>query len=809
MNEKSLRVLEYGKIIDRLVELTSSRVGKKISSDLKPGDNLIRIDVALSETSESEGFLLQFGNPPFGALHDIKNHIDMAKIGAVLNIKQILEVGDCLRSARNVKSFIAKGGVSKTVQSSDGVGGSGLTSETPFPILTGLSSRIEPNKDLEERIAIAIIGESQISDNASSELKRIRREIDNKNNQVKIKLESIIKSGEFKSYLQDALVTMRGDRFVIPVKAEHKANVKGLVHDQSSSGSTYFIEPFAIVELNNELKELHIKEIKEIERILAEFSSEIMEMAYDLESNNRILAELDFIFAKGKLSLEMKGTRPRLSDTKELRLVNARHPLIDKNKVVANTIYMGKDFRTLLITGPNTGGKTVTLKTLGLLALMNQSGLHVPAASGSVMPIYKGIYADIGDEQSIEQSLSTFSSHMKNIVEIMEHACGDSLTLFDELGAGTDPTEGAALAMSILNKLHKLGATTMATTHYSELKEFAIVTEGVENACVEFDVETLAPTYKLLIGVPGKSNAFEISRKLGLSDDIIDGAKNLVNVENIVFEDILTNIEKSRIKAEEELTDAERMKLEAEAVKKKALEREEKVNVQRDEILRKAREEARKIVKESRDEVDKALREIKSLKEEISAEGLKRLEESRKNLKDKMGELGEPLFKEIPKNLEPPKNLLPGENVRILNMGQDAVVVTKPDRSGNLTVQAGIMKINVNVENLKRIKGEKDSVNKFSASKSSGGDFGSKMLTVSTEIDVRGMNVEEATEVIDKFIDDAILANLKNLRVIHGKGTGALRAGLTLYFRKHKGLKSHRFGEFNEGGMGVTVLELK
>lgn len=789
MNAKSLRVLEYDKIIELLKSEITSNLGKTLATRLKPSTNQFEISTMQKETSESSGLILQHGNIPFGAIHDISDHVKLTEIGGYLSPRQLLEVGDTLRAGKNVHNFIVK---------TEG-------NREKFPIMYALAAQISILKDIEERIAMSIIGDDQISDNASPELRRIRREMDNKNIAIKNKLESIIRSSEFQKYLQDSLVTIRQDRYVIPVKSEYKHAVKGLVHDQSSSGSTFYIEPFAIVQLNNELRELVIKEQQEIEHILKEISAMIGLVGEAIRTNLESLAQLDFISGKGRLSIRMKGCEPELDTKGVVRIVRGRHPLIDPKVVVPNTLWIGDGFKTLLVTGPNTGGKTVTLKTLGLLSLMHQAGLHIPADHGSRMTVFSGIYADIGDEQSIEQSLSTFSSHMTNIVEILNQMDKNSLVLFDELGAGTDPTEGAALAMAILTKLYKAGVTTVATTHYSELKEFAIVNEGIENACVEFDVATLSPTYRLLIGVPGKSNAFEISLKLGLSQDVIDSAKHFVNTDSIQFETVMANIEENRKKAESDMDEAMRIRAEMEKLKTKLKDKEDKFIEQRDKILREAREEARQVLKDAREESERVVKEMRGLASASAKERNQQIEASKRSLRDALDKVSEPLYDDTLSFHEIPKDLRLGDEVRIVHLGQNALVASLPDAQGNLTVQAGIMKVNVNIKNLMLVKPKEAFTQEVKVTRS----FAAKATGMKAEIDLRGNNVEEASMVLDKYIDDAILANLKTVRIIHGKGTGALRNGLLDYFKQHRHIKSFKMAEYNEGGSGVTVLELK
>jgi DNA mismatch repair protein MutS2 len=713
----------------------------------------------------------------------------MADIGATLSISQLLRIADSMRTARLLKQFIK------------GVNEEGIK----YPILFGYGESISTFKRIEDEINKAIVSESELSDHASPELYKIRRAIEKANSDIRKKLDNLIHSSSSQKYLQDAIVTIRQDRFVVPVKSEHKNNVKGLVHDQSSSGATLYIEPMAVVELNNSLKELRMSEKAEIDRILGVLTASVSEVTEEMGVNQETLAYLDFLIGKGKLSLKMRGMAPEFNDRGYLRLRNARHPLIPAKEVVANTIWLGDSFRTLLVTGPNTGGKTVTLKTLGVLALMAQSGLHIPVDHGSELCVFKKIFADIGDEQSIEQSLSTFSSHMTNIVGLLENADKDSLVLLDELGAGTDPTEGAALAMSILSYLHNSNVKTMATTHYSELKHFALVNEGVENASVEFNVETLSPTYKLLIGVPGKSNAFEISSKLGLMDDIIEHAKVFLDKDNIEFEDILTSIEESRREAEEERDEAIKLRLEVEKLKEKLSHKEDKLSTQRNRILKEAKEEARALLKKAKDESDDIIRSLRGLETAEQKQRNKEIEALRKKMKENLSAVNSSAFAETATSYKPPKNLIVGDRIKLMKLNQEGTVATEVDASGQFMAQVGIMKVSVNIKDTMLLgdDGKPKDVKKSSRK------YSSRTMSVSTEVDLRGMNVEEAIVVLDKYIDDAFLSNLESVRIIHGKGTGALKNGLKDYFRRHPHVQGFRDGEFGEGGHGVTVLTFK
>jgi len=790
MNDRTFRVLEYNKIKELLKNHITSKLGKELIDELEPSSDYEEVKQSLKETSEALSLIIQRGSIPIGPIYDLSRFLKIAEIGSYLYPGQLLEVSDTLRTARVLKNFI-KGSEE---------------AQEKYPVLKGYISNLSSYKHIEDRINEAIISEDEISDNASPALRNIRRQIENKNNAIRNKLNSIINSASMQKYLQDAIITIRQDRFVVPVKSEYKSNVPGLVHDQSSSGATLFIEPLSIVQLNNELKELKLKEKAEIEKILTEITGLIAEKAEGIKVNQRILAKLDFIFAKGKLSLAMKAVEPELNRDGSIRIKNGRHPLIDSKKVVPTNIWVGDEFTTLVITGPNTGGKTVTLKTVGLMVLMTQSGLHVPADFGTKISIFKRVFADIGDEQSIEQSLSTFSSHMTNITEIIENVSDKDLVLLDELGAGTDPTEGAALAMAILTYFHDKNARTIATTHYSELKQFALSNKGIENASVEFDVETLSPTYKLLIGIPGKSNALEISRRLGLREHIIEKAKEFINNENIEFEEIISSIEGNRKSAEKERDEAIRLRLEVQKLKEKYEMKNAKLEEQREKTLRKAKEEARKILKEAKNEADEIIKELRNISKSVDRDKNKKIEEMRKRLKTNIEELQDPIFADVKMPVsDPPKKLKIGDAVKVVSLNQEGTVVTEPDGDGDLTVQVGIMKINVNISNLRLIKNDREDIQKTSV----GSILKTKTQTIKNEIDLRGQTLEEARINLDKYLDDAYLAKLQQVSIIHGKGTGALRKGIQQFLKRHAHVKSFREGVYGEGGSGVTIVELK
>ncbi len=791
VNERSLRILEYPQIIDILEKKCVSSLGKEKVRDLKPISHLDIIKQLQQETNEAQSILIKYGNIPLGGINDVSQYIRKTEIGSYLDPAQLLQLKDTLAAARRLERFLKE-------KEDDG---------DAYIIIKGLIQGLVSLKNIEDKIDLCIVNETDVSDNASMELKRIRRQIVLKNESIRNKLNSIITSVDNQRYLQDAIITIRQDRYVVPVKQEFRSGIPGLIHDRSSSGATLFIEPMAVVELNNEAKELKIKERAEIERVLMEISSMIAERAEDIKSNQAILKELDFIFAKGKLALEMKAVKPELNIDGKIMIKDGRHPLLDVDEVVPNSIWMGDDFHILVITGPNTGGKTVTLKMLGLLTLMAQSGLHVPAGYGTKLAVFDKVFADIGDEQSIEQSLSTFSSHMTNIVTIMNNVTPESLVLLDELGAGTDPTEGAALAMAILNHLKEIGTTAVATTHYSELKQYALLNTGVENAAVEFDIETLSPTYKLLIGIPGKSNAFEISKKLGLPDFLIDRSRDLLTKETIHFEDLLQNIEKDRSATEKEKLEAAKLRMETEKLKEEYEHKNEKLQSQRDRIIRDAKKEAYKIVKQAKLDVDEIIDNLRSLKVELEKREMnKKIEQARQDISKRMDKLSEGMAERlvIKTNKKPPRDLKVGEAIKILSLNQTGYVISPEDENGEVQVQAGIMKVNMHVSNLERVE-PKEETKKTGTSKI----FKSKAQNINTEIDVRGQNLEEAMLEVDKYLDDSYIAGLTHVTIIHGIGTGVLSAGLKQMFKKHKHVKKYREGAYGEGGAGVTIVYLK
>ena len=789
MNKKGLKVLEYNKIIEMLKAQANSQMAKERLAALLPETEIHRIREGLAETSEAVTVIVKKGALPLGDIYDINSALHFARKGGTLTMRQLLQILYNMKVTGNVITF--------------------LKSDLEYlPIIMGMSEVLVAFPKLAERIDRSILSEDEMADSASPELRNIRRSIARQNEAIRSKMNHILNSSDNKTFLQDAIVTMRDGRYVVPVKAEHRAKMPGIIHDQSSSGATIFIEPQVIVNLNNELRELELAEKAEIERILAELTSAVAEHFHDLINNQKILIELDIIFAKGKLSCKMQAEEPSINEEGFLDLRLARHPLIDPKKVVPINLSIGKEYQTLVITGPNTGGKTVTLKTAGLLAMMAQSGLHIPAASTSSLPIYREIFADIGDEQSIEQSLSTFSSHMKNTVYLVEKAGSGTLVLLDELGAGTDPTEGAALAIAILERLAAQGAHTIATTHYNELKKYALSTEGVENASMEFNVETLSPTYRLSIGVPGKSNAFEISKKLGLPGKIIDRANQLIEKGDIAFEEVISAIENDKRKAQEERDEAVRLAEELKKQKEEIEKRQQELEKRESKVLKDAREEARAIIKEARETASDVQKELKELaKVQSLGERTKRLEKSKRRIKESENRYADGLERPVNANPVTAEELQIGDRVKILTLDQNGEVLTLPDEKGDLTVKVGIMKINVNVSDLMLI------IDGTKKKKTRTGGYGNlyrkKAQTISMSVNVQGQNLEDALMNVDKYIDDAYMAGLKEVTVIHGNGTGVLKEGLRRSFKKHKLIASYRKGGYNEGGDGVTIVKLK
>ena len=785
MKERTFRILEFNKVKDKLRSYAVTSGGKELIDALSPYNSIYEVENKLEETNEALDILIKKGAPPFEGLHETKEELERAGKGGTLNPGQLMKIGSMLRCSRRFKEYVAR-----------------KEEEIGYKHLEDLAYILVPLKNLENDIDSAIISEDEISDKASGTLYNIRRSLKEKNSSVREKINSIVRANS--KYLQDSLYTMRGDRYVIPVKAEYKGAVPGLVHDQSSTGATLFIEPISLVNLNNEIKELMLKEKAEIERILSELSAKVHDNIDALRSNSNILRELDFIFAKGKYASSLNAIKPTVSKDRSFDILGGKHPLIDPKVVVPSDIYLGKDFTTLMITGPNTGGKTVTLKTVGLLHLMALSGLLIPAKDGSAIGFFKDIFADIGDEQSIEQSLSTFSSHMTNIVTILDAASFDSLVLFDELGSGTDPTEGAALAVAIIETLNKRGCRIIATTHYSELKGYALKTLGVENASVEFDVETLRPTYRLLIGVPGKSNAFEISKRLGLSEDVIVKAKDFMSEENLQFEDLIRDLQEKSIIANRDAREAKRIKEEAESLKKKYDEKLKKLDTVRDKVYDEARQEAKQIISNAKDEADeivKAMRELEKMG--IAEGGRNRLEEERRKLKASLEEKEAAMIKSRENTGEAITKVTLGMEAFLPSLNQRVIIVSNPDNKGDVQVEAGIMKISVKLKDLRKVPDEPKKKEKKKR------EVKLNMKSVDSRIDLRGMDSEEACYRTDKYLDEAYLGNLGEVTIVHGKGTGILRKAINDMLKRHPHVKSYRLGVYGEGGDGVTIVELK
>ncbi|MBQ3037632.1 MAG: endonuclease MutS2 [Clostridia bacterium] len=789
---KSFKTIEFDKILNKLSSYTEAEgVRSRILSMRMLEINEARL--AQKETTQAVFAMLRQGNPPVNlSVGDITASIKRCDIGAILNAKELLSISRVLYVSRRMKSYLGDCG-------------------EDLDILGGYAQNLTGVKQLEDTINTAIISENEIADEASAELANLRRKQKSLNAKIKETLNSMIRSEHYKKFLQDPVVTIRQERYVIPVRAEYKGEVSGIVHDTSSSGSTLFIEPMSVVSVNNEIRALQNKEEQEIQKILADLTAKVGEYSAVLISDYKILSELDFIFCKGKLSLDYNGTEPELNDKGIINFIKARHPLISKDLVVANDIMLGENYDTLVITGPNTGGKTVTLKTLGLFSAMAASGLHLPVSDNSKAAVFSNIFADIGDEQSIEQSLSTFSSHMVNIVEILKNVDDNSLALFDELGAGTDPTEGAALAISILEHLKLFNVKTAATTHYSELKLYALSTDRVENASCEFNVETLNPTYKLMIGVPGKSNAFAISRRLGLDEVIIDRANELLSDENVKFEDVISDLEISRAKARSEMEYAQRMKKEIKDLRAQLDKERKSLKENKARILDEARHEAKIIVMDAKEEANTVIKELQKL-EKSSKNANEKIEKSRQRLKTKEESIDKAMEKSAkPRKIyhEAPKNLKVGDNVQIVTMSdQEASVLKLPDKNGMLMVQAGIIKLEVHISNLKKVedKTSKQLADKYVKTTHA---FVSKSKDVTTSVDVRGQNLEEACMNVEKFLDDCYLAAISPVTIVHGKGTGVLKRGIQEMLRKHRYVKGYRFGTFGEGEDGVTIVELK
>ena len=790
MQEKSLKVLEFYKIRDMLVERAASGLGKARCAALVPVSDIREIERMQAETEEASTLVARTGVQPISAFDDVQAQVARAKVGGILSPKDLLLCARLMQTARSVRRTL--------------IGEKDEAEETETPHLVGLARALYPMRRLEEEIFAAILSEEEIADSASPGLASVRRKIRSANERIRDKLNGYLHSSSMARYLQDAIITMRQGRYVLPVRAEYRSQVPGIVHDQSSSGATLFIEPMAIVEINNDLRGLMGEERAEIEKILQRFSEEISQEAGALLENQRILAELDFIFAKGALARQMRAVQPKINEAGYIDIKRGRHPLIDPEAVVPSDLWIGKDFTTLVVTGPNTGGKTVTLKTVGLFTLMMQAGLQVPAMLGTELAVFDDVFADIGDEQSIEQSLSTFSSHMVNIVHILQNVTPRSLALFDELGAGTDPTEGAALAMSILDKLLSYKTRTLATTHYSELKAYALTHPGVENASVEFNVETLRPTYRLSIGIPGKSNAFEISRKLGLSEEIIGAAKEWLSGEQIRFEDVITTAEMHRQTAERERELAEEAHNETVRLRDQAEQERKKLEEQREKLLRKAREDARRILHSAQAEAEGIIRDLKKAAQEQNAKDREILE-ARRKLQGDLDKLAEPMAKESAVSEGAPlKSVTLGQTVRIPSLGCTGSVLTLPDKNGEVQLQVGLMKMKQPLSAL-RTAAQSD------APKKEKGRRAIKVAApqVSLELDVRGQLPEEALDNVDKYLDDCMMAGVSEVSIVHGKGTGVLRSEISQHLRHHPHVAEFRLGRYGEGETGVTIVTLK
>jgi DNA mismatch repair protein MutS2 len=787
MDQRAKRVLEYDKIIESLAAYGGSSLARQRIKEMEPSRDGRLIKDLLAETSEALDVIVKKGPLPLGNFYDIRTALELSKKGGTLTMKQLLEVLYNMNIAANIISF--------------------LKSDLPeIPIIRSLSDLLIAPKDLRSEIDRCILSEEEMADNASSDLRTLRRNILRQNDTIRNRMNQMLSSADNKTYLQDAIITMRQGRYVIPVKQEHRNKFPGMVHDQSASGATLFIEPQVIVNLNNELRELEIAELAEVQRILGELTQYVAQYYSDLVNNQELLIELDVIFAKGKLSYGMDGVEAQIVDSGVLELVGARHPLIDPKAVVPVSVYIGKDYNALIITGPNTGGKTVTLKTTGLLVMMAQSGLHIPCSQGSRVPVFEKIYADIGDEQSIEQSLSTFSSHMKNIVNIVGESNERTLVLLDELGAGTDPTEGAALGIAILKDLDQKGATVLATTHYTELKKYAISTKGVENASMEFDIETLSPTYKLILGIPGKSNAFEISEKLGLEKSIIELARSLLDGNALEFEDLISALEADKKAAAAMKDEALIINLAMKKEKEELKATERKLSLQKDKILQAAKLEARELVAEAKESALQITRDLKELaKEESLGQRTQKLQEARSSLKKLDNRYRDTLVTQDNPNPLSHEEIEIGKRVRVLTLDQIGEVLTLPDEKGELSIQVGRIKVNSRLNDIVPI--EENRVGK-KASKAGGVSYMGKAKTCSMSINVQGENLDSALMDVDKYLDDAYMAGLKKVTVIHGRGEGILRQGLQDMFKNHKHVASFQRGSYNEGGDGVTIVTL-
>lgn len=797
MNQKVLKTLEYNKIITQLTSYAASTPGKLLCQNLLPMSDYHEIVQAQTETSDALTRVRMKGRLSLSGVRDVRDSLKRLEIGSALGIPELLSISSLLTVAARAKAY----------------GQHEESEEFPDDSLDSMFRSLEPVTSVNNEIKRCILSEDEISDNASPGLHKVRRSMHGINDRIHTQLNSILNS--CRSYLQDAVITMRDGRYCLPVKTEYKSQVNGMVHDQSSTGSTLFIEPMAVIQLNNELRTLEIQEQKEIEAVLADLSGQLMPYTEELAIDLQILSQLDFIFAKAALSRHFKCSEPKFNTEGRIHIKDGRHPLLDPQKVVPITVWLGTDFDLLMVTGPNTGGKTVSLKTVGLFTLMGQAGLHIPAFEGSELAVFEEVFADIGDEQSIEQSLSTFSAHMTNIVHILNQADSHSLCLFDELCSGTDPTEGAALAIAILNFLHNMKCRTMATTHYSELKIYALSTPGVENACCEFDVATLRPTYRLLIGIPGKSNAFAISKKLGLPDYIIDDAKTHLESEDETFEDVISRLEENRVTIEKERAEIESYKAEIARLKSGLEKKEERFDERKDKMIRKANEEAQQILREAKETADRTIKNINKL---AASSGIdtKALEAERTKLRDSLKKVegGLSLKQETkkPHKAINPKTLKLGDGVRVLSMNLNGTVSSLPDAQGNVFVQMGILRSKVNISDLELLQENSVSGPGLESRKKGSGSSNIKMsksFGISPEINVLGMTVDEAVAQLDKYLDDAYIAHLPQVRIVHGKGTGALRAGIHKHLKRLKYIKEFHLGGFGEGDAGVTIVVFK
>ena len=786
--QRASKTLEFDKVLVELKKLASASITSEYIDQVEISTQYEVVKNRLNETNEALKLIIAKGEPQLFGIVDIRSIIKRTDIGGSLTAGSLLQVSDFLRVSRGLKTYLKKDSYNKD-------------EEVELEYIDKLIEDLYTDKRLEDEINSKIISEEEIADDASRELLRIRRGIVAKKDSIKNRLNGILSSHA--DFLQDAIVTLRDGRYVVPVKIENKSRVKGLVHDISGSGQTAYIEPMAVVEANNDLKELYIKENQEIEKILRKLSELVGETSEEIKSNQEKLIELDFIFAKARLALNYHANMPKLNREGRINLIKAYHPFLDRKIAVSIDINLGIDFTSLIVTGPNTGGKTVSIKTVGLLTLMTQFGLLIPADEASEIAVFEKVFADIGDEQSIEQSLSTFSSHMVNIVYILKNVTANSLVLFDELGAGTDPTEGAALARSIMDFMLERKIRCISTSHYNQLKVYALTTDGVANASMEFDVDSLSPTYRLLIGVPGKSNAFEISRRLGLPDEIIGEAKKLLSSENIEFEDVLQSIDEDRTKIREYKEELEREKIDLEKENKRLQSKIKKLEDQKEKILEKSREEAKRLLLNTKENVDIILSEINEAKDNISSENSKKIQEAQDLLRESIKNARDKSELEIAKAKNPIKEIKVGDKVRT-SLGNIATVLELPDKKGNVLVQSGIMKMNMPKDSLTRIDVQEDTTKHNTRS-----ILQNKATNVKSEIDIRGKNFEDAKDIVDKYLDDAYLSGLKSVRIIHGKGTGVLRKKLREHFRSVKTIKSYKDAEYNEGGDGVTVVILK